>query len=111
MLPGGGEVIPRRKLLDQLDVGRQSRPRESSFEKIVAEQRVVRDAVCKRRLEHIDIVDALADVRALIEKVLVNVGNREGVRVDSSGARKHALKNRTVTSGRQCCRDSRLQDS
>src|SRR5580693_3409679 len=101
MLPCGGDVISRRKLLDQLDVGRKSRPRESSFEKIVAEQRVVRDAVRQRRLEHVHIINSLADVRTLIEKILVNVGNRERVRVDSSSARKHALKNRSVTPGRQ----------
>ena len=110
MLTRGGNVVACRKLLDQLDVGDQSRARESSFEKIVAQERVVGNAARERGFEHLDIVNPLAAVRAFIEKILVNVGNREGVRIDSRAARKNALENRAVASGRQRCGDARLKN-
>ena len=101
MLPRGGDVVARRKLLDQFDVRDQARARESSFEKIVTQQRVVGNAARQRGLEHVDIVNPFAAVRAFIEQVLVNVGNGERVRVDAGGAREDALENRSVAAGRQ----------
>src|SRR5258708_8740645 len=101
MLSGGGYVVARRKLFDQFDVRNQSRTRESSFEKIVAQQRVVGNAACERRLEHVHIVNSFAAVRTFFEKILVNIGDGERVRIDSGGARKHALENRSVAPGRQ----------
>ena len=101
MLSRGGNIVPRWKLLDQFDVRDQSRPRESSFEKIVAQERVVGNATRERGLEHVHIVNPFAAVRAFIEKVFVNVRNGERVGIDSCGTREHALKNRSVASGRQ----------
>ena len=101
MLPRGGNVVARRKLLDQLDVGDQARARESSFEKIVTQQRVVGNAARQRGLEHVHIVNPFAAVGAFIEQVLVNVGNGERVRVDAGGAREDALEDRSVAAGRQ----------
>ena len=62
MLPRGGDVVARRKLLDQFDVRDQAGARESSFEKIVTQQRVVGNAARQRGLEHVDIVNPFAAV-------------------------------------------------
>ena len=101
MLPGGGNVVTRRKFLHHLDVGGQSRAREDSLEQIVTQKRVVGNAPSQCRLEDVDIVDSLAAVRAFAEQILIHVGDRERVRVDAARAREHALENRSLAPGRQ----------
>ncbi len=59
------DVVARRELLDDLDVGDEPGAREDALEEIVAEERVLGDPAGERRLEGVDVVDALAGVRAL----------------------------------------------
>ena len=94
MLAQRRDVVARREVLDHLDVGGQAGAREDAFEQVVAEQRAFRHAPGQRRLEGIDVVDALAGERAFAEQVLVDVGYRRGVRIDAGGAGEHALERR-----------------
>src|SRR5205823_2518365 len=71
----GSNVISRRKLLNDLDVGNQTGARKYSFEEVVAEQRVLRYTAGERGVEGVDVIDALAGIRALIEEILVDVGH------------------------------------
>src|SRR5271156_3576424 len=111
MLPRGGDVVPRRKFLDQLNVRGQARARESSLEQIVAEQRVVGDAARERGLEDVNLVNPLAAVGAFVEQVLVNVGHGERIRIDSGGAREYALEYRALAPGRQRRGNPRLKNA
>ena len=81
-----GDVVARGELLDHLDVGDEPGAREDALEEIVAQQRVLGHAAGERRLEGIDVVDALAGVGAFAEEVLVDVGDRGGVGIDAARA-------------------------
>ena len=94
MLARRGDVVARRKLLDDLDVGDESGPREDPLEEVVTEQGVLGDPAGERRFEHVDVVDALAGVRAFPEQILIHVGDGERVRVQAAGAREHPLEER-----------------
>jgi hypothetical protein len=61
------------KILVQLDVAEQAGAGVAAFEQVVAEDRGCRAAAAQRLLEGVDVVDALADERALAEQVLVHV--------------------------------------
>ena len=60
--------------------------RERALEQVVAEQRVLGHAAGERRLERVDVVDALADVAALVEEVLIDVGHGGRVRIEADVA-------------------------
>ena len=60
-----GLQVVGRELVEQLDVRDQAGPGEDAFEQVVAQERVLGDAVGHRRLEGIDVVDPLAGVAAL----------------------------------------------
>ena len=109
MLARRGDVVAGGILLDDLDVGDQSGPREDALEQIVAEERVLRNAPRERRLEDVDVVDALAGVGALAEEILVDVGDGERVRIHARRAREDALEERSLAAHRQRRRDARLQ--
>ena len=58
-------IVARRILFDDLDIGYQARPREGALKQIMTEQRSFRHAIRKRGFECIDVINALAGVRAL----------------------------------------------
>jgi hypothetical protein len=53
-----------------------SRRARSALEQVVAEQRALGHAPGERRLEGVDVVDALAGVGPFAEQILVHVGDR-----------------------------------
>jgi hypothetical protein len=67
-------AVARRVFLVELHIAQQCRARIAAFEQVVAKDAVLREAIGKRRLERIDVVDSLADERTLAEHVLVHVG-------------------------------------
>ena len=98
-----------RVVVDDVDVGAQRRARERPLEEVVAEQRVVRHAAGERPLERVDVVDALADVAALVEQILVDVGHRGRVRIDADVAREDPREPRAVGAD-DADRDARLEN-
>ena len=60
-------------------------------------------------LEHFDVVDALADERALAETVLVDVRDGSRVRVDPRLSAENAREERSIGPG-EARHDARLQD-
>ena len=90
-----GEVI-RREIVDELDVGAQAGPRVEPLEEIVAEERLFRHAIRERVVKRVDVVDALADVAAFVEQVLIHVGDRRGVRIDADVAGEHLRERRSA---------------
>ena len=62
MLPGRSDLVVRRELLEELDVGDESRPRKDPLEQVVAEERILGDATLQRPGKCLDVIDALAGV-------------------------------------------------
>jgi hypothetical protein len=104
------DVVAGRVFLDDFYIGGETGAREDALEQIVAEKRRVRRPAGQRRFEGVDVVDALARVRALAEQILVDVRNRRRIGIDSAQAREDALKQRALLADRQRRRDARLQD-
>ena len=104
------DIVSRREFLDDFDIRGEPGARERSLEQVVAQQRRVGRAARESRLEGVDIVDAFAGVGALAEHVLIDVGNRRGIGVDSAGARKNSLKQRAFAARGKRWRHPRLQD-
>ena len=105
------DIVARGKFLHQLDVGGQCGAREHAFEQIVAQDGVFGNLLQQCAFKGIDVVDALADKRTFLEQVLIDVGNRKGIRVQPIGARKSPLEQRTLRSDRQGRRHARLEDA
>ena len=87
--------VVRRVVVDQMDVGAQSGARVRPFEQVVAQERVLGHAVLQRRLEGVDVVDALADVAAFVKEILVDVRDRRRVRIDADVPGEHLRERRT----------------
>src|SRR4030095_721640 len=94
VLPGGGDLVIGRELLEQLDVGDESGPGEDSLDEIVAQERVLRDAAGQSGGERVHVVNALAGVRALPEEILVHVGDRGGIGIKPGWAGGGPLEER-----------------
>ena len=92
VLPHRCDLVVRRKLLEELDVGHEARSREDSFEEIVTEERILRHAAGERGLERVDVVDALSRVRSFVKEILVHVGDRRRVGIDARGTREDSLE-------------------
>ena len=82
----------RWKLIEELDIGDESCPREDAFKEVMTQQDILRNPPGEGCLKRIYVVDPFADVRTLTEKVLVNVGDGRCVRVNATGAREDFLK-------------------
>ena len=105
------DIVAGRIILDHFDIADQSRAGIAAFEKIVAEQRVLRDAALQRCLEGINVVKSLAGEGAFTEQVLISVGHGEDVRVDTAIDREDALQERRLVTGGERGRDARLEDA
>ena len=69
---------------------------ESALQQIVAQHRALGNPAVERSLEGIDVVDALADVRAFVEQVLIDIGYGKGIGIEAARARKRALEQRSL---------------
>jgi hypothetical protein len=72
-----------------------------ALEQIVAEQRILRHPVAERAAEGVHVVDALADVDALAEEVLIRLRDRARVDVDAGLARELAAEERAPGASRR----------
>ena len=80
------DVVPRWKLLDYLDIRNQSCTRKDALEEIMTEQHAVGYPTGQGRFEGIDMVDALASVRAFTEEILVDIRHGGSVWIDAACA-------------------------
>ena len=82
--PGIGEIA-RRVILVQHDVALEAGSAVAALEQVVAEDRVFgKDAAAV--LKGVDVVDAFANKRTLVEEILVEIGDDAGVGIDPRGA-------------------------
>ena len=111
VLAGGGHLVVRRELLEELDVGDEAGPREEALEEVVREERVLRHAARESALERVDVVDALARVDRLVEEVLIDVGDGERIRVDPPRTGEEEAEEGLAARRRQRGRHPRLHDA
>ena len=67
----------------------------------MAQQRVLRDPAIERRLERVDVVDALSGVGSLAEQVLVHVRDGGRVGIHAAGSRERPLVKRALAAHRE----------
>ena len=66
----------------------------------MAENPVLGKSTFESSLEHLDIIDPLADERSLMEEVLVNIGDGARIRVDARLTPEQSRIPRPVVPGR-----------
>ncbi len=110
VLPRGVGEVAAGIVVDEVDVGDEAGARVEPFEQVVAEERVLRHAPGERGLERVDVVDALADVAALVKHVLVEIGHGRRVGIDADVPGEHAGEHRPVGAD-DADADARLQDA
>ena len=101
--------VRRGVVLEQQHVAHQAGARHRALEQIVAEHAVLGQPPGGGLAEHIHVVDALAHERALVEDVLVEVGDRPRVGIDAGLAGVEAGEARAARA-RHGDGDERLQD-
>src|SRR5688572_4554291 len=109
MLPEGRELVVRRKIFEELDVGNQAGARKESLKQIVAEQGVLRYLAREGGFERVYIVNSLACVGSLCEKILVDVRNRSRIRVNAAGSSEDHVENGLFPITRERGHHPRLQ--
>ena len=57
MMAARVDFVVGGELFEKIDIGRQPRAREKTFEQVVAEERVLRHDSLERRLKGVDVVD------------------------------------------------------
>jgi hypothetical protein len=110
VLAPGMREDARRIVVDQLDVGHQGGAGVNPFEQVVREQRVLGHPAGERRAESVDVVEPLAGEDPLAEQILVGVGDRGGVGVDSGVPGVEAREKR-ARRARQGDAHPRLEDA
>ena len=75
-------AVMRRVVVDDLDVADQSGARVRSFDEVVTEQRIAREAMLQHAAQGFDFVDAFAGKDAFALEVLVHVGGSASVDVE-----------------------------
>ena len=111
MLPRGRDFVVRRKFVEELDVGGERGAREDTFEQIVTQQGVLPDLARQHRLKRVQIVNSLPGVRTLVKQILINIGNRRSVWIDSARPGKNSLEERAFAIGGKRRRHARLHDA
>ena len=109
MLSGRSDLVVRREPLEELDVGDQSRPAQDSLEQVVTEERFSGPAF-QDPGKCLDVIDALAGVRAASKEILVDIGGRRCIGIDARRAGGEPLEERRVAIGRHGGSDTWLKD-
>ena len=75
-------AVVRRIVLNHRDVAGQPRPRIRSFNQVMAQQRISREASVQNTDHRVDFVDSLPGKRSLAIKILIHIGDRPRIRVE-----------------------------
>ena len=97
--------IPRK-----VHVAHQAAAGVDRLEQIVAQNSILRETTGERALESIDVVDAFADERAFVEKILIHIRDRARVGIDPDFAGVQPNESGTVRA-RQAHVHPRLQNA
>ncbi len=108
-------VLPRRKsevaswiVVDDVDIGDEPGARVKALEEVVTEQRVLGHSPGERGIERVHVVNAFADVAALVKHVLIEVRHGRRVRIHTDVPGEHPREHRPV-GAHDTDADARLQ--
>jgi hypothetical protein len=73
MLSGDLALVAYGEVLNQLDVARQSAPREGALQQVVAQDGILRNPVVQNRPRGIDVVKTLSGEATFPQEVLISV--------------------------------------
>ena len=111
MLAADVDVMAGGKILNHLDVRGQRGTGKHPLEEIMAEHGVFWHTARQRRLERVDVVDALASEGAFVKEVLVDVRSGRRIRLDPARAGEKLPVDRSVFAAGQAGADAGLQDA
>ena len=80
-------TVMRRVIVDDFDIGSQSRSRVRALYEVMAKQGVSRETILKHGMEDGDFINALAGKAALAKQILIGIGNSARVYIESALAR------------------------
>jgi hypothetical protein len=88
MLPFAVARVVVRELFEEFHVGGQSDAGVYSFDEVVTQQPLLREAPVEYVVKGTHIVNGLSMVDGFAEQVLINVGNRLTIRIRPARSRK-----------------------
>src|SRR5690606_9789997 len=94
MLSTRFDFIFDREILDERNIGYQCTACDTAFEQVVTQYRILLHLVVEKLTEGIDMIETLAGETALSSQILIDVGYRENVRIETAVLRKYALEYR-----------------
>src|ERR1700733_3122231 len=103
-------TVVRGIIFDDFDVTGQSSARIGTFDQIVAEQCVAREALIKNLMDRVDLVNSLPGKAAFAIQILVGIGDSSSVNVEPGLAGIDGSETRT-NSAEDAHADARLQDA
>ena len=106
----GRHVGVKRCVLDQRDIGHGGAARQRTFEQIVTEHAVLRQAAREQRVQGVDMEQTLAGESSLAEQILIDLGAGRAVGVHATVAGKQPVIESEFARARQRRCDAGLQD-
>ena len=73
MLTESIRIVVRGIVVEEFDVGNQSRPRVERLKKVVTEQRILRHSSVQGGFKSVHLVETFTGVIALAKEILINV--------------------------------------
>ena len=101
VLPGSGGLKMGWKFFKEFDVRSQCDTAKNALKKIVTQHRVFRRLACQGRFKSINVINSLARVGAFLKQILIDVGDRRRIGVNTAGAGKGSLKQGALMIGGQ----------
>jgi hypothetical protein len=99
VLPPREREIPRRIVVEELQISDERSPAVSALDQVMAQQGVLWKPSVRGSLEGIDVVDAFAREASLAPQILIDVGHRNGVGIDARMTRMNRSEPRAVRAG------------
>ncbi len=99
MGPAGVALVALREIIEQFDIAGQPDPHMGTFDQIVAQHPPFRKSLRQQPAEGMNVVDSLALVGAFAAQVLVDIGDRLGIGVDTDGIGKQPAEDRDAGAG------------
>ncbi len=96
MSAAGVALVVLWKIIKEFNVVGQPHPHMGSLEQIMAQHPPLRESLRQQPAEGMDVVNSLALVGAFAAQVLVDIGNRLGIGIDTDGIGKQTAEDRSI---------------
>ncbi|MCY1371698.1 hypothetical protein D9M69_588530 [compost metagenome] len=86
------DIVAGRIIFNDFDITDQRCAGIAAFEQVVAEKRVLWNAIFQRNFKGVDIVKTLTGEGAFTQKILIGIGNGKDIRINAAIDRENALQ-------------------